>query len=601
MTTAVSEGIVSVAAGDNALQALHDRAASAPDAPAMLVSDGAGITTLTSADVVARVRAIAAGIVRAGVEPGDRVVIFSHARLEWALVDYAIWQAGAVSVTIYETSSSEQAAWVVENSGARLAFAENDELAGVLESARATAPSLERIITIEDDLDAFTVDDRDAALDAELDQRAAAIELDDPATIVYTSGTTGRSKGCALSHLNLIWTIRQVIVTEPELVAPGNRTLTFLPLAHILARVVQLTAVTGGVPVAFGGGIRTLLADLKAVRPTWLTVVPRVLEKVYDGAAQQAGTGIKRRIFDRAAHVAREVGACREAGATPSPVQRLEHRAADPLVYTPLRRAMGGALRYVISGGAPLNADLARFFGGVGVEVLEGYGLTETTGPATVHRAGHSKPGTVGPPLAGVDAKVSDVGEILLRGNCVFGGYWDNDEATDEAFVDGYFRTGDYGEIDGDGHVVITGRMKDLIVTAGGKNIAPAPLENAIAAHPLVSHAVVVGDDRPFVSALLTLDDEALVAWARAHDRVVAEPSRLAVELADDAELLAELQGAVDAANSHVSRAEGVRAFRLLPADLTVASGELTPTMKVKRATVVAGHAALVEQIYGGH
>ena len=596
MPTKPIEHVVEVAPDDNVLRALSTRPVDAPSAPALLVCRGSEVDEISAAEMVGRVRAIAAGIARAGIEPGDRVVLCAHACVEWALVDYAIWQAGAIGVTIYETSSADQVAWILHDSGAKLAFVEDDSLAAVVESVRSEAPSLGAVVPISDGrLDDFAEADVD---DAELDRRASTLRLDQPATIVYTSGTTGRPKGCAVSHLNLIWTIRQVMVTEPELVGAGNRTLTFLPLAHILARVVQLTAITAGVPVAFGGGIRTLLDDLATVKPTWLTVVPRVLEKVHDGTAQKAGTGIKRTIFDRAAHLARTVGDLRMARRpVPLPL-RIAHRAADVAVFRQLRAAMGGELRWVISGGAPLHPDLARFFSGVGIEVLEGYGLTETTGPATVHRVGASKPGTVGPPLAGVDVRISDEGEIQLAGNCVFTGYWNNDEATTEAFVDGFFRTGDYGVVDADGHVVITGRMKDLIVTAGGKNIAPVPLETAIAAHPLVSHAVVVGDNRPFVAALLTLDVQALGAWAVQHDRQVSAPGRLVEELASDPDLLAELQTAVDAADAMVSRAEGVRAFRVLPTDLSVEGGDLTPTMKVRRATVIEKYATIVSDIY---
>jgi long-chain acyl-CoA synthetase len=598
MTMQPNEAMVEIAPGDNVLSALYDRAAASPSSPALLVCRDAAIDEITVAEMVGRVRSIAAGIVAAGIEPGDRVVIFSHPRAEWALVDYAIWQAGGVVVTIYETSSPDQVEWILQNSGAKMAFVEDDALAEIVDATGPNVPSLETVIRLADGgLDEFvgnvTVDDD------VLDRRAATLQLDQPATIVYTSGTTGRPKGCVVTHLNLIWTIRQVMLTEPDIVADGNRTLTFLPLAHILARVVQLAAITAGVPVAFGGGIRTLLGDLAVVKPTWLTVVPRVLEKVHDGAAQKAGTGVKRAVFDRADGVARSVGEHRMAG-RPVPLHlRVAHRVADAAVFRSVRDAMGGQLRWVISGGAPLHPDLARFFSGVGVEVLEGYGLTETTGPATVHRVGGSKPGTVGPPLAGVDVRISDEGEIQLAGNCVFAGYWDNDEATTDAFADEYFRTGDFGEVDADGHVVITGRMKDLIVTAGGKNIAPVPLETAIAAHPLISHAVVVGDNRPFVSALLTLDLQALGAWATQHDRQLTDPGRLVEELSSDPDLIEELQGAIDAAGASVSRAEGVRAFRVLPTDLSVEDGDLTPTMKVRRANVIAKYDALVRDIYG--
>jgi long-chain acyl-CoA synthetase len=592
------ESEVSVDAGDNVLAALHERARTHPTDPALLVVSNGSVETLSAADVLARVRTLAAGLVGAGVGAGDRVAIFSHARVEWALVDYAIWQAGAVGVTIYETSAPDQVRWILQNSGATVVVVENSALADVVEQVRPDVTGLGQVFVIDDggldELDQLGTH----VTEAELDARAASIGHDSIATLVYTSGTTGRPKGCALSHYNIIWTIRQIISAEPELVGPSNRTLTFLPLAHVLARVVQLTAVTAGVPVAFGGGMRTMLGDLATVKPTWLTVVPRVLEKVHDGAAQKAGSGPQRRVFDWADRVARDMGAHRSAGTSPPWHLRASHRLADALVYRNIRSVMGGELRYVISGGAPLHEDLGRFFGGIGVEVLEGYGLTETTGPATVHRVGHSRPGTVGPPLPGVGVRIADNGEIQLSGGVIFQGYWANDEATAEVFDDGWFRTGDIGEIDSDGHLLITGRMKDLIVTAGGKNIAPAILEVGVAAHPLVSHAVIVGDDRRFVSALLTLDLQNLGAWAHQHGKHVSSPGHLVVELADDPDLLAELQTAIDQVNEQMSQAEGIRAFRVLTGDFTVESGELTPTMKVKRSTVIARRAAVVESIY---
>ncbi|MCP4085988.1 MAG: long-chain fatty acid--CoA ligase [Actinomycetia bacterium] len=598
MTSGVTEAAVDVSPDDNVLHALYDRARTDGSATALMVRDGAGFRSVSVETMIGEVRSIGAGLVGAGVEIGDRVAIFGHASVAWALVDYAVWQAGAVGVTIYETSSPDQVAWILLNSGATTAVVENAEMVKVVEDLRGEAPALGKVFTMDDvgltELKALG----DEVADDELDRRAAGIEHQNPATLVYTSGTTGRPKGCVLTHHNLIWTMRQVMLAAPDLVGPGNRTLTFLPLAHVLARVVQLTAITAGVPVAFGGGIQTLLSDLAELKPTWLTVVPRVLEKVHDGAAQKAGTGFKRRIFDHASSVAKQVGAHAVAGTTPSPRLRMEYKVAEAAVYRSLRAAMGGELKYVISGGAPLDPDLGFFFKGVGIEVLEGYGLTETTGPATVHRVGHSKPGTVGPALPGVDVRISDVGEILLSGPLVFKGYWQNDEATADAFEGEWFRTGDFGEVDEDGHVVITGRMKDLIVTAGGKNIAPAPLETKVAAHSLVSHAVVVGDDRPFVSALITLDVQTLSVWANVNGRQVGAPGHLVEDLADDPDLHTELQKAVDNANVSVSRAEGIRAFRVLRSDFTVTSGELTPTLKVRRSIVVANHEEVVRQIY---
>ena len=599
MPAHLTEAVVSPDPGDNVLSALHQRAESHPDQVAVMVKQGDSLESVTTAELASEVREIGAGLVGAGVEIGDRVVIFSRARYEWALADYAIWQAGGVTVTIYETSAADQVRWILENSGARVVIVENDDLSAVVDEVRSEIPSVERVFVIEGGgLDELKELGRDVASET-LDERAASIEHDNPATLVYTSGTTGRPKGCVITHLNLIWTIRQVIESQPQLVSADNRTLTFLPLAHILARVVQLTAMTAGVPVGFGGGIRTLTADLAEIKPTWLTVVPRVLEKVHDGAAHKAGSGVGGRVFDQAGKVARRVGEHRLAGSTPPLPLRVAHRAADAAVFAKIRQAVGGELRHVISGGAPLHKDLALFFSGIGVEVLEGYGLTETTGPATVHRVGEAKPGTVGPPLPGVDIRISDQGEIQLAGPLVFAGYWDNPEATADAMDDGYFRTGDIGEIDESGHLTITGRIKDLIVTAGGKNIAPAAMETDLASHRLISHAVLLGDDQPFVAALLTVDVQSLGVWAHDHGRHVSSPGNLVNELADDPELRGELQKAVDAANQSVSHAEAVKEFRVLASDFTVESGELTASMKVKRAVVLERRSTVVESIYG--
>ena len=588
---------VTVPPDDNVLSALRARLDDEPSAEAIRYRDGTRFTTMTVAEMMSEVKALAAGLVGAGVEVGDRVVIFSKARREWALLDYAIWHAGGVTVTIYETSSADQVSWILEDSGAKAAIVETDDMREMVENARSAAPDLGDVFTIDDDgLEALRQRGADVD-DDELDRRATSIDQSSPATLVYTSGTTGRPKGCTLTHRNLIWTIRQVTAVAPELMGAGNRTLAFLPLAHILARLVQLTAITGGVPVAYGGGIDTLLDDLAEVKPTWLTVVPRVLEKVYEGAAKKAGGGLKRRIFDEAADAAREFQRNRTAGRDQPLSLKVRHGIADRLVYQNIRDAMGGELASVISGGAPLHGELASFFGGMGVEVLQGYGLTETTGPATVHRPGNAKPGTVGPPMPGVDVRIADEGEIQIAGDLVCDGYWRNDEENAASFDGKWFRTGDVGEIDGDGHVVITGRIKDLIVTAGGKNVSPGPLEAALGSHRLIDHAVVIGDERPFIASLLTLDPEELASWAGEHDRD-ASSGNLAGALADDSELRNELQEAIDQVNHGVSSAEQIKSFQVLDSTFTVDSGELTPTMKVKRSAVIENRSDAIAKIY---
>ncbi|MGI9614160.1 MAG: AMP-dependent synthetase/ligase [Acidimicrobiales bacterium] len=596
--TTTEENPVEVKPDDNVLSALRGRLATEPTSVALRYRDGSGFVSMTVEQMMAEVEALGAGLAGAGVDPGDRVVIFSAARLEWALLDYAIWQAGGVTVTIYETSSADQVRWILEDSGASTAIVETAEMRAMVEAARPSLPELGHVFPIDDgDLDELRRHGGDVD-DAELARRALAIDQSAPATLVYTSGTTGRPKGCTLTHRNLIWTMRQVAVTTPELTGPGNRTLTFLPLAHILARVVQLTAITGGVPVAFGGGIATLLDDLAEVKPTWLTVVPRVLEKVYEGAAQKAGSGLKRRIFDGAVNTAKDVQTNRVEGRDQPWLLKARYQVADRLVFGAIREAMGGELTHVISGGAPLRRDLCLFFSGMGVEVLEGYGLTESTGPATVHRPGAVKPGTVGPPLPGVDVRIAEGGEIQLAGDLITEGYWHNPEETAKSFDGKWFRTGDIGEIDEDGHVVITGRMKDLIVTAGGKNVSPGPFETALSSNPLIDHAVVIGDEQRFIAALITLDPEGLAVWAEKHERDVSAPDQLVAELASDDAVRSELQAAIDDVNRGVSHAEQIKSFEVLETSFTVESGELTPTMKVKRAAVMKNQTSAISHIY---
>lgn len=594
------EAPVPVPGDENVLRALQERQRRHPESEALRFREGDGdrFTIMTVAEMMAEVSALGRGLVGAGVDEGDRVVIFSEARVEWALLDYAIWHAGAVTVTIYETSSIDQVHWILEDSGATSAIVETGALRDMVESARPSLPALGHVFTIDegglDDLRSLG----DGVADDELDRRAANIDQSAPATLVYTSGTTGRPKGCTITHRNLIWTIRQVETIAPELIGPNNRTLTFLPLAHILARVVQLTAITAGVPVAFGGGIATLLDDLASVKPTWLTVVPRVLEKVYEGAGRKAGTGLKRRIFNEAVRTAKKVESDRIAGRPSSWPLRIRFQLADRLVFTSIRDAMGGELGHVISGGAPLHRELALFFGGIGVEVLEGYGLTETTGPATVDRVGAAKPGTVGPPLPGVEIKISEEGEIQLAGDLLFDGYWRNPEETAVVFDGRWFRTGDIGRLGDDGNLVITGRIKDLIVTAGGKNVSPGPFETTLSNHPLVDHALVVGDEKPFIAALFTLDPDGLAAWAAEHDKAAASSADLVDALAADDAVRDTLQGAVDDVNQGVSNAERIKSFEVLTTSFTVESGELTPTMKVKRAAVMKNQADAIARIY---
>jgi long-chain acyl-CoA synthetase len=557
--------------------------------------DAGGWSPVTASEFAEGVTGVAKGLVAAGIEPGDRVALMSATRYEWTLLDYALWTAGAVSVPIYETSSAEQIAFTIGDSGA-VAFcyetpkhkSSYDEVAERLSQVRLT-------VDITDELDSLAEAGRDVD-DAEIERRRAALGPDSLASIIYTSGTTGTPKGCRLTHGNFVVDVAAVTEGATELMSPGESTLLFLPLAHVFARLIEVGCVTNRVVMGHTADIANLLDDLAAFAPTFILAVPRVFEKVHTNASQQAhaaGT-VKGWAFDRAEKVAIAYSEGLDRGG-PGLLRRLEHALFDRLVYAKLRNALGGKLRFAVSGGAPLGSRLGHFFRGVGISVLEGYGLTENAAGASVNVPETVRIGTVGRPLPGTEMRVAENGELLIRGGQVFAGYWHRDEDTRAALDDdGWLHTGDLAEVDGDGFVTIVGRSKELIVTAGGKNVSPSLLEDRLRAQPLVSQCVVVGDRRPFIGALLTLDDEALTGWAAEHGRTDAS----AAALAGDEDLRAEIQAGVDEANQAVSRAESIRAFRILPRDLTEEGGQLTPTLKVKRAVVLAQFADDVEALY---
>jgi long-chain acyl-CoA synthetase len=550
---------------------------------------------VTARQFAADVRSLAAGFLAAGIQPGERVALLAATSYEWTLVDYALWTVGAVPVPIYETSSADQVRWVLEDAGPVAVVVERethrrmvedvaDGLSGSLQVWQIGDSGLDRLRERGQDVD-----------DAQLRERRRAVSAGDLATIIYTSGTTGRPKGCMLSHGNLLYEARAAIDSMQRIFGQDASTLLFLPLAHVFARVIQVACVERGVRLAHSADLARLTEDLGALQPTFLLAVPRVFERVYNGAQQRAQADGKGRIFDWADRTAVAYSQALDGG-RPGLRLRLAHRLSDRLVYRRLRAALGGRVGYAISGGAPLGARLGHFLRGIGITVLEGYGLTETTAAATVNLPNAVKIGTVGPPLPGVEIRIADDGEILIRGPILFQGYWRNEQATRETLTaDGWLRTGDLGALDDDGFLTISGRKKELIVTAGGKNLTPAPLEDSLRAHPLISQAVVVGDQRPYAAALITLDSEALASWRRDAGRPEqAGPAQLRA----DPELLARLQTAVDEANKAVSRAESIRRFRVLPVDLTEQNGYLTPTMKVKRALVQKDFAAEIEELY---
>jgi long-chain acyl-CoA synthetase len=595
--------VVTIGDAANLTDPVWDNAESAPDAVQFVrrrtTGDGAdgGTSEVTCRQFRDEVIAMARGLVASGIEPGMRVGLMSKTRYEWTLLDYAIWSAGAVTVPIYETSSAEQMAWILADSGATACLLETDDHARSLAEVRDGLPELNQVWQIDaGDLDRLV--DAGAAIDpAVIEIRRRSAKSSDLATIIYTSGTTGRPKGCALTHRNMYTDIANAIPVLPDLFNAGASTLLFLPLAHSFARLIQIGVVQAHATMAHSSDVKNLVPELQAFQPTFVLSVPRVFEKVYNGAAQKAKADGKGAIFERAERVAVAYSEALDTPSGPSLQLRLQHRVFERLVYRKIRNALGGRCRHAISGGAPLGARLGHFFRGIGVVVLEGYGLTETSPAVAVNLPGKVRIGTVGRPLPGVTVRIADDGEIMIKGDVVFHGYWNNLEATAEALTDdGWLRSGDLGELDGDGFLCITGRKKEIIVTAGGKNVAPAVLEDRIRVHPLVSQAVVIGDRKPFIAALITIDEEAWPKWLAEQGRPPATEVR---ELREDSVLLAEVQSVVDEANRSVSKAEAIKAFRILPRDFTEATGEMTPSMKVKRAAVHETYAAEIADIYG--
>lgn len=558
--------------------------------------DGAW-TDVTCAEAAHQIRGAASGLIAIGVQAGDRVSIFSATRYEWAILDLAILAVGAVTVPIYETSSAEQVRWVLQDSGAVLAFAETDAHAAMVSELAGDLPALRRVLHIDGSgrkaLD--QLEEEGASVDpAELTARLEAMRAGDAATLIYTSGTTGRPKGCQLTHSNLLHEIRGTRECLPTLLRPGERLLVFLPLAHVLARSLTLSAFASKVTVGFTSDIRNLLPLFAVFKPTVVVSVPRVFEKVYNTAEQNAVNDGKGAIFKRAAQTAVDWSRACDGGG-PGLLLRAKHAVFDRLVYHKFRAALGGDCHAAVSGGAPLGARLGHFYRGVGLTIYEGYGLTETSAAITVNQVGALKIGTVGKLVPGNSLRIAGDQELLVRGGVVFSGYWRNEQATEEAFTDGWFHTGDLGAIDEDGFLSITGRKKELIVTAGGKNVAPAVLEDQLRAHPLISQAMVVGDAKPFIGALITIDPEAFVGWKQRNGK----PADASVgDLAIDPDLVAEIDAAVKQANLAVSHAESIRKFRILGVDFTEDTGELTPTMKVKRKVVAEKFADEIEAIY---
>jgi len=552
----------------------------------------------SAARTLAVVRGIAKGLRSLGFGPGDRIAIMSRTRLEWTLADLAIWHIGAIAVPIYESSSPSQAQWILSDAGCTGVFVENAGLAGVVEQARQeeAGHGVTHVWVFDDGaLETLTAAGR--ALDDAVADEGAHGGLGATATIIYTSGTTGRPKGVVLTHGNFAELAEEAVVLMPEILQePGACSLLFLPLAHVFARFVEVLLLIARVPMGHTADVKDAVADLPSFRPTFLLSVPRVWEKVYNGAELKAGKGLKRTIFRWAAKTSVGYSRMLATPAGPTPYVKVKHAVADRLVYSKLREALGGRLHWTISGGAPLGERLGNFYQGVGLHMLEGYGLTETTAPSNVNLPKKTKIGTVGPPLPGTSVRIAEDGEILIKGVGVFKEYHNNPAATAEALEDGWFHTGDVGVMDEEGYLSITGRKKELIVTAGGKNVAPSQLEDPLRSHPLISQAMAVGDRQPFIAALITLDAEVLPRWLETHDR----PPLTVEAAAEDPYVREHIQMAVDRVNRKVSRAESIREIRILPDDFTIENGMLTPTLKVKRHEVMAKYRDLVDSIYAG-
>ncbi len=545
--------------------------------------DATGWEGVTAAQFLAEVSGVAKGLIAAGVEVGDRVAVISKTRYEWTLLDYATWFAGAVTVPIYETSSAEQIAWILADSGARAVVAEGTDHLSRIREVRSGLDQLNHVWSIADNAVDNLVRLGADISDEELEKRRTTATPLDLATLIYTSGTTGRPKGCMLTHGNFMFELSVAVAELPELFEGDDAsTLLFLPLAHVFARIIQVGCVKTRTRLGHSSDIKNLLSDLQEFRPTFILAVPRVFEKVFNTASQKATADGRGRIFDQAAETAIAYSRGLDRG-RPSLVVRAKHAVFSRLVYGKLLAALGGSCRYAVSGGAPLGDRLGHFYRGIGLTVLEGYGLTETTAALTVNLPDAIKVGTVGRPLPGTAVRIADDGELLFRGGQVFAGYWHNEAATSEALEpDAWFHTGDVGEVDDEGFVRITGRKKEILVTAGGKNVAPAVLEDRLRAHLLIDQCMVVGDGEPFIAALITIDHESFPAWAKAHGKSGSISS-----LVDDPDLRAEIAAAVEEANKAVSKAESIRKFTILPVEWTEEGGQLTPSLKIRRNVVM--------------
>ncbi|MGW2249811.1 AMP-dependent synthetase/ligase [Kitasatospora sp. NPDC001660] len=584
-----------VPSGGNLSDLVHRNAERHPDVVVLSRKVDGHWQELTAAQFLVEVRAAAKGLIAAGIRPGDRVGIMSRTRYEWTLLDFAIWTAGAITVPVYETSSPEQVEWILGDSGAVAVLTETDQHLKVVEEVRGRLPELQHVWQIEGGAIAALAGAGEGVADATVEEQRSAATEDSVATIVYTSGTTGRPKGCQLTHGNFLAECGNIVERLTPLFRTGESSvLLFLPLAHVLGRIAEIAPAMAPIKLGHVSDIKDVTAELASFRPTLILGVPRVFEKVYNTARAKAQADGKGKIFDLASDTAIAYSRALDAGGAGLGL-RIKHAIFDKLVYSKLRAALGGRATHAISGGAPLGERLGHFYRGIGFTVLEGYGLTETCAATAFNPWDKPKIGTVGQPVPGASVRIAEDGEVFFKGPHVFTGYWNNPQATADALKDGWMATGDLGSLDSEGYLTITGRKKEIIVTAGGKNVAPAVIEDRIRAHALVGEVMVVGDRKPFVACLITIDPDFFPKWKELNGK----PATATVsELRDDPDLRAALQAAVDDGNAAVSHAEAVKKFRLLDTEFSEESGHLTPSLKLKRNVVLKDFAADVEAIY---
>jgi long-chain acyl-CoA synthetase len=586
--------LVPAATAGNLTNLIAERAWFEPERIIMSRPLGEGWQPVTAREVDEEVRATAKGLIAAGVQIGDRVAIMARTRYEWTILDFATWYAGAVVVPIYDTSSAEQIDWILNDSHSVGIIVETPALRDLVQTV---LPSHTRHVwTMTDDVLAILREAGKHIGDDEIDRRRNAVTPSSLATLIYTSGTTGKPKGVQLTHANFLSETGNVSQGASELfLKPGGSTLLFLPVAHVFGRMVQIGAIASGLHLAHcSDPVTRLPMDLASFKPTFVLAVPRIFEKIYNGAEARAEAAGKGKIFKKAADIAIAYSEALDKKGM-SPVLKFKHAIFDKLVYSKLRAGMGGNVEAAISGGAPLGVRLGHFYRGAGVTILEGYGLTETTAGATLNLYGAHRVGSVGKPIPGTSIKIAEDGEVLIRGPIVMQGYWQNEDANTEVF-DGerWFKSGDLGKLDDDGFLYIVGRKKEIIVTAGGKNVAPAVLEDRLRSHPLVSQCMVVGDNQPFIAALVTIDPDALKAWVVNHKKDSASIN----DLINDPDLIAVVQTAVDEANKAVSKAESIRKFTILPVDFTIAGGHLTAKLSVKRHVVAKEFAQEIDALF---